>query len=371
MHICVISGDVSSNAFGRAWILVKALQVRHQVTMLGVDWGGGVWPVADMEGVELRTVKGRMWPGFFKVMDELAEKAEGDVVYAVKPKISSYGIALKVRKLRKIPLMLDIDDDETAFTESIWHAWKPNSLSDPNAYFATRLMEARINQADALTVISQKYRRKYGRGVIMPHGRDTGFFDPAKYDSSAEKRRRGWEGLKLAVFAGTPRPHKGLEEILAAIKLTGRDDLKLLVVGSEAGSPFMSHLQGLGGDSLLTVPPRPINELPQWLGMADFIALPSAAGKRSEGQVPAKLIDAMAMGRPIIASDLPLMREAAGEAALYVAPRDVPGLAGAMDILLNEADFAAELGREARERCLREFSLEVMSRRFEELLVSL
>ena len=371
MKICVISGDVGSNAFGRAWILVKALQIRHQVLMAGVDWGKEVWPVADLKGIKLKTVKGAMWPRFFSVMEEMVSLIEGDIIYAVKPKMSSFGLGLKARRRLNAPLILDIDDDETAFTESVWHCWKPNSLRDPNAYLATRLMESMIGRADGLTVISESYREKYGRGVIMPHGRDTNFLDPEKYDRAEEKRKRGYEGFKFAVFAGTPRPHKGLEDILMAMKIIDREDFKLLVVGALESSPFTTELRRIGGESLITVPPRPFSELPGWLALADIVALPSAAGKRSEGQVPAKLIDAMAMGRPIVAADVGQMKQTAGEAALYVPPGDVKALAETMNRLLKDEDYAAELGRKARAKCLAEFSLKVMSDRFEELFCSL
>jgi glycosyltransferase involved in cell wall biosynthesis len=78
---------------------------------------------------------------------------------------------------------------------------------------------------------------------------------------------------------------------------------------------------------------------------AELVALPSFY----EGfGLPA--IEALSAGAPLVASDLPVLREVAGDAALY-APPDRPDLwAERMGTLLADGDLREELRRKGRER---------------------
>ena len=371
MKICIISGDIGGNGFWRVWILAKALGLRHQVNIVGTDWGRGFWPGVELKGLEIRTVKGCWWPRYFSVMKETASLVEGDIIYAVKPTMSSYGVGLLSRRKLKKPLILDIDDQESAFTETIWNCWKPNSLKGPNSYLTTRLMEAWANKADARTMVSEYFRKKYYGGVIVPHGRDTNKLNPSLFDSSAEKRARGYEGLELIIFAGTPRRHKGIEDILKAIKITGRRNLKLLIVGINVNDSYSKELMELGEEALLTVPIQPFQDIPKLLSMADLMVLPTIPSRRSVGQVPAKLIDAMAMGKPIITTKMEVIEQTIGDCALLTPPGDVEKLAEGIVNLLTDKDLARELGEKARDKCVKEYSLRVMSDRLEEVLNSI
>lgn len=371
MKVCIISGNLGSNAFGRAWILAKAVQMNHEVSIIGTEWGNGIWGVADLNDLEIKSVKGGLFPAYRKIFKETVDQVEGDIILAVKPKLSSYGVGLKARKKLNIPLILDIDDDETAFTEGIRNSWKPNSLRDPNAYLSTRLMESWVDKADALTVISEYFKNKFQRGTIVPHGRDTNFLNPDRLDGESEKKKRGFAGLKLCVFLGTPRRHKGIEKILSAINMLNRKDLKLLIVGADSEYSYIKQLKEIGGSNLILERPRPFSELPEWLSMADVVVLPPESGKHSKGQVPAKLIDAMAMGRPIILSDIPVLKETAGEAAVYFDEDDIDQLALIMEQIIDDKEYAGILGNKARKRCLEHFSLPVMSKKLNDIFRSL
>ena len=252
MKVCVISSNAGSNAFGRAWILAKAIQANHEVSIVGTDWGKGIWNIADISDMEVKLIQGGSFPGYWKTFNDTVDLVEGDIILAVKPKLSSFGIGLKARRKLKIPLILDIDDDETAFTETVWNSWKPNSLKNPNAYLSTKLMESQVSKADVLTVISEHFIHRFGRGTIIPHGRDTDIFDPDKYVGEVEKKSRSYEHLKLCVFLGTPRRHKGIGKVLTSISRSGRKDFKLLIVGANSrpssraranGSPWSAEMK--------------------------------------------------------------------------------------------------------------------------------
>jgi glycosyltransferase involved in cell wall biosynthesis len=75
--------------------------------------------------------------------------------------------------------------------------------------------------------------------------------------------------------------------------------------------------------------------------------------------VPAKLIDAMALARPIVSTSVSMIPEILDGCGLVVEPGSVPALAGAIRRLLDNAEEAAALGRRARQRCEARYSFAV------------
>jgi glycosyltransferase involved in cell wall biosynthesis len=73
------------------------------------------------------------------------------------------------------------------------------------------------------------------------------------------------------------------------------------------------------------------------------------------------VLEAMAAGVPVIISDIPALREIAGEAALIVEPNNVDQLAEAMGVMTSRPEIAGELVRKGLER-VREFTWERAAR---------
>ena len=62
------------------------------------------------------------------------------------------------------------------------------------------------------------------------------------------------------------------------------------------------------------------------------------------------VIEAMGLGLPVVCTDLPVLREVAGDAAIYFRPGDATDLAVQLGRLLEDAGLRAELGRQGRAR---------------------
>jgi glycosyltransferase involved in cell wall biosynthesis len=84
--------------------------------------------------------------------------------------------------------------------------------------------------------------------------------------------------------------------------------------------------------------------------------VPQRATNDTLGQVPAKIFDAMALGRPIVSTAVSMIPEIIGGCGVLVPPGDVVALATALRRLLDDPVAAAELGRRARERCQAHYS---------------
>jgi glycosyltransferase involved in cell wall biosynthesis len=106
---------------------------------------------------------------------------------------------------------------------------------------------------------------------------------------------------------------------------------------------------GLGADLVLTGYRR---DVPRLLAAFDLFALPSYR----EG-MPYALLEAMATGLPVVATNIRGCREEVvnGVTGFLVPPRDAESLAAAIVKILSSADLAARMGRAARRRILTAF----------------
>jgi glycosyltransferase involved in cell wall biosynthesis len=225
-------------------------------------------------------------------------------------------------------------------------------------------MDKLVPRADDITTVSSFLRDIYGpKTVIVPHGRDASLFKPILYDSESLRRERGLDGWKIIMFLGTPKPHKGIEDIILSVRRLGRQDVRVVIVGVEEDDPFMEALHRQNKELIVPIGMVPFGEIPKFLSMADLIVLPQKKEPKTLGQIPAKVFDAMAMAKPIIATDVSDMAAILDGCGVIVEPGDIEQLALKIDLLLNDPPLALELGRKAREKFLKEYSFDTMESR--------
>jgi len=211
-----------------------------------------------------------------------------------------------------------------------------------------------------VTVASRFLQEKFG-GVLITHVRDTDAWKPGSADPAEGRRRLGLGGERLVMFLGTPRGYKGLEDLAAAVSSLGRPDVLLAVIGA---SPASSE-----GREILRLCPRakllpwvPFEEIPVFLSAADVVAVPQRDTPDTLGQVPAKLFDAMALGRPVVSTRVSMIPEILDGCGLVVEPGHVAALAAAIGRLVDNPAEAQALGARGRERCVERYSFEAARR---------
>ena len=74
----------------------------------------------------------------------------------------------------------------------------------------------------------------------------------------------------------------------------------------------------------------------RWVCAADVIVVPQHDSRVGRAQAPAKVVDAMAMGRAIVASDLPPIAEMVGNTGVLVTPGSVLALASAIERVVGD-----------------------------------
>ena len=183
MRISILCFDLAHNCLGRAYLLAKVLQRRYEVEVLGTvfpEHGGGIWKPCDTGELDYQVFEGGKLPFYVGSMRRLARAISGDVIYACKPRLPSFGVALLKKLSGRRRVLLDIDDRESAwFTRRDWKRVR-RMLRNPVGPLYTRCMEKLVRFADDVTTVSSDLQREFG-GVIIPHGRDTQCMDPARF----------------------------------------------------------------------------------------------------------------------------------------------------------------------------------------------
>lgn len=373
MIVSVVSPDLSHNCLGRAYVLAQLIERNHDVEIVGPRLREDIWePIKneyDYKGIKTGS---RLYQFPFAIPN-LLEQISGDIVYASKPRITSYGLSLLATLGRDRPLILDIDDWETGLSYmqgkiKSYIKGIPRLLTVDSIYYK-RFLEAISGFTDARTVSNQFLQDRFG-GTTIPHAKDTDQLDPTRYDKAKVR-----DDLDLppddfiVMFSGTPRKYKGVDDLARAVAAIDRDDVRVVVVGAHK-SEYMDTVQELGGNSIIVRGMQPFDEIPKWLAAADVIAIPQKDTFMTRGQMPSKVYDAMAMAKPVIASgvgDLPLVLEDCGR---IIEPGDVRGLQESIIELLNHPELCEKLGNRARQRCVEKYSYDSIAPIMSDLISS-
>jgi glycosyltransferase involved in cell wall biosynthesis len=359
VKVSILCFDVSDNAMGRAWLLARLLEPIGAVEIVGPRFGSAVWePVAD-EPVPVRSMPGGRLPRFAARLPALARMADGDLIYACKPRLTSAGIGYLTRLGRRRPLLLDIDDWEIGFflRGGPWGIiGRAMNLSNPHGLTWTWLMERLRGIADGVTVASRFLEQRFG-GVLIPHVRDTDRWAPGRAEPGPARERLGVDKERVVMFLGTPRGYKGVEDLADAVGRLARPDVVLALVGTEPASETGRALSARHPGVRL-VGRVPMAQVPGFLSAADVVVVPQRESSDTRGQVPAKLFDAMALGRPIVSTRVSMIPEILEGCGALVPPGDVAALASAIGHLLDRPDEARAMGDAARRRAVERYSFE-------------
>ena len=92
MKVSVLCFDLAGNAAGRAFLLARLLEPLGEVEVVGPRYGETVWEPVASEPIACRAVPGAKFPRFAASLPALLRLADGDLLYASKPRLASAGI---------------------------------------------------------------------------------------------------------------------------------------------------------------------------------------------------------------------------------------------------------------------------------------
>jgi glycosyltransferase involved in cell wall biosynthesis len=340
--VVVAAAELSHNAAGRAYTLAQLHgHLGYPVQLLGShfpQWGSEIWEPLRGVALPIHTLVVDHEPQFVRQAWDLVLQHPAPLVHLSKPRLPALVFGLLYKLAWGAAVLVDIDDEELLFVgereplspEQLLRrgeGWpEPRQLMGP---LWTRLAVHLAQGFDGVTVANRPLQQRYG-GTCIPHGRDPAALQPA----TAERRLAARQSFGIpaqagvVLFFGTPRRHKGVLEVAAAVAEQPEVLQPLLVV---AGA-FAPEDRGLEADLRRRLPEgrlrllgnQPLHRAGEVLAMADLVVLLNS-GEVAAFQSPAKLSDALAMGLPVLVRPVPPLQQALAGGWVLPAPQD-PGL---------------------------------------------
>jgi glycosyltransferase involved in cell wall biosynthesis len=198
--------------------------------------------------------------------------------------------------------------------------------------------------------------------IVLPDAVDLSLFEDLLNQEEC-RRRLGLPSDRIIIgYIGrfrTMKMEKGIPELLQMMAhlppLDGKEPMLLCVGGPMEAVPAyldLARRSGIPEHWLQFVDRVPNCEVPFWIRACDVVTIPWPWTEFSAYFTsPLKLFEYMAAGVPIVATDLPSMREVLRhrENAWLVEPDNPKALAQGIERALSDAELAARIGRQARE----------------------
>jgi glycosyltransferase involved in cell wall biosynthesis/GT2 family glycosyltransferase len=176
-----------------------------------------------------------------------------------------------------------------------------------------------------------------GAATLIPLGVDTQRFSP---DPEVQVR-----DVPVIGYVGRLAPHKGINVLLEAVARLDRATVRIAGAGPE-GAALRARVAGLGiGDRVELVGSVGQDRLPDFYRGLDVLAVPSLPTPGWLEQFGRVVVEAMACGVPVVASDTGALPDVVGDAGLLVPPGDPEALATALQSVLEDDATRGELSR--------------------------
>lgn len=227
-----------------------------------------------------------------------------------------------------------------------------------SAYRRLHFFAAR--RASYIVTISQALKNTFvtagfddNKILVAPSGVDLWVFDIAVAKEDARRQVELPQEACIALYTGnftTMGEDKGIADIIESLK-EAKDVLFVAVGGSEADvAHYTAQAKNAGvADRVILRGYAPQKTLAVYQKAADMLLMPFPDRPHYRNHMsPVKMFEYMASGRPIIASDLPTIREVLNESnALLVPPNDPAKIALALRSAVTDSAQSLELARKA------------------------
>jgi glycosyltransferase involved in cell wall biosynthesis len=230
----------------------------------------------------------------------------------------------------------------------------------PNFLYRCLLFLERLTYAtaDLVIVTNESYREvAIRRGHVRPERVAVvrSAPDPRRFRSAvpdpALKRGKPY----LVAYLGVMAPQDGVDlliDAIACLVAAGRDDIAFVLMGSgDSYEELKTLTQARGLDPVVRFTGRiPDDEVARTISTSDVCVSPDPKNDLNDFSTMNKVLEYMALARPVVAFDLKETRYSAGEAAIYATPNDPADFAAKITELLADPAKRERMGRFGQER---------------------
>lgn len=314
--VAVCGWDLSHNAAGRVLALTELYQhLNYSPAIIGCiveenpKRPKSLWEPMQLASVPCKYITVHNAYDLLDKAIDFVSQNPFDIVHLSKPRLPNIIIGRLYELIWDTQVIMDIDDEEQGFSGS--QAKELTDLSKPSKkslnYIRSEYWLAKsVSLAasfETRTVSNHALQGKYG-GVIIPHVRNADSFIPSQVLTAKMREHFGIAiDKKVVLFFGTPKPHKGLLETAQAIASLNRKDVLFLIIGDFIDKSFERDLKSVSNVDFYFLPNQPYHRIHEFVAMGDICVILQDNGSLiSQYQLPAKLIDALAMGLTVISS---------------------------------------------------------------------
>ena len=376
--ISLLVPDVSSQGTTRGYIIAQGLQkLGYQVKLFGFIFGEQMYPESPY-GLPIAYIGGSKLPGLIKTAFKFLKDIDGDILYVMKPQLTSLGVALLKSWRGKKPIILDFDDwemakwggDEWQHQGNLLRDFLPQDgkLRNPYHPFYLKWLEKSIDRVNGITVTSKFLEYRYG-GTYLPNAVDTNVYDPSNFDTKTIREKSGLDGFKLLMFNGTAKPNQGVENILTALQQLNNPQLRLVLVG---GNPqyedYRQELYEKWQPWVVLIKPQPFQQTAAIVSIADMMIVTPPESDTNVAKCPLELLESMAMAKTIIATKVGEIPAIVGNTGYLVPPQNPGAIAEQINFILENEQEAQNRGKLARQRCLDKYSMNNLTKALEQIM---
>ena len=373
-NVTFLVPGINNPVIGPITSMVRMLEGVYSVDIVGPDMGDGVcdmyrgcFPYKGVSTPRIYRLP-NYWADIRKLERAITDEGRNppDVVISVKAFMQTVPVALRIKKKYGSRALVYLDEWDGALWARLslkekLSLWLKDAHHPCGPHYVP-FVERMIKKCDGVIGTTSWLARRFHSQVI-PVGVDTDVFSPDRFSHEVMDELREKYGLsgKIVIgFGGVVRPHKGIELILDALVTLGRPDVCLCIIGpnNEHVKELSIHLEYR--PYLFCTDAIPKADIPAHLAMVDLVVLPLINDLLAQSQMPCKIFEAMAMAKPIIATDVADLKAVLDGCGLVIPPGDNNACANAIERLLDDPVNARELGRKAREKCVREYSTDVV-----------
>lgn len=290
-------------------------------------------------------------------LKEVVRQWRPDVIHAHSPVLVGLP-ALRVAREFRIPLVYEVRD--------LWENASVDrgkfSADSPLYKLARRLETVVFQRSQAVVTICESLKNEIAPRVRGPLHVVGNGFDAASFVPRPKKpevlKRWGLGGRRVIGYIGTFQPYEGLDLLVRALPkiLHQLPNTQLMITGAGGVQSELERLTaelGLGQQITFTgrVPHEDVLDL---YAASDLLAYPRISTRTTRITTPLKPVEAMAMGKPVVVSDLPAMRELVkpDETGLVFRAGDFDDLARVAGGLLADPERCEKIGQQAREEVM-------------------